>query len=233
MAPASPEPPSSPFFAKSALHGGAFWDHLALHSFVVIDDFLTAAPLSNLIKTARKLVPTMRPANIGFGQTKRQDFATRGDHIRWIEAEDLPNAPALSAVVEELRELRHLSNQNLHCGLRGFETHIASYPPGTGYLRHIDKLKDAPDERFLSFVLYLNQNWRPEHGGALRLYTEGLSPETQNELGPHCDIDPIAGRLVLFRSDLVWHEVRATTADRLSLTGWFVRGVDHLRMLLS
>jgi SM-20-related protein len=64
-------------------------------------------------------------------------------------------------------------------------------------------------------VLYLNEGWRAEDGGALRLYL----PD-----GPH-DVSPCAPTLVAFLSERFEHEVLPARRERLSLTGWFGRRV--------
>jgi SM-20-related protein len=63
-------------------------------------------------------------------------------------------------------------------------------------------------------VIYLNQDWQAEHGGALRLHPQNL---------PTQDISPIACRMVVFLSAEMLHEVLPTTRNRMSLTGWFRR----------
>jgi SM-20-related protein len=65
----------------------------------------------------------------------------------------------------------------------------------------------------LSCVLYLNDGWRAEDGGALRLYLPTR----------HCDVLPRAGTLVAFLSERFEHEVLPAQRERLSLTGWFRR----------
>ena len=61
-------------------------------------------------------------------------------------------------------------------------------------------------------VLYLNEAWQPGDGGELALYIDDKQ---------YC-IEPVAKRLLLFRSDKVPHEVLETHKDRYSLTGWFL-----------
>ena len=64
----------------------------------------------------------------------------------------------------------------------------------------------------LSVVLYLNEQWAEDDGGELRLFTE-----------PTIDVPPTGGKLVLFLSDSLEHQVLPTRRERLSLTGWFRR----------
>ena len=73
-------------------------------------------------------------------------------------------------------------------------------------------------------ILYLNPGWDVERdGGALRVYyPDDRMPRTG--LGaprePYLDVSPVAGRLIVFDSRRVEHEVRQTYAARWALTLW-------------
>ena len=72
----------------------------------------------------------------------------------------------------------------------------------------------------LSWALYLNDDWRAEEGGALRLYTQG-------QARPSClEFPPRGGRLMVFLSERFEHEVLPAKRERLSITGWFRRRTD-------
>ncbi|WP_430407005.1 2OG-Fe(II) oxygenase [Fluviicola sp.] len=61
-------------------------------------------------------------------------------------------------------------------------------------------------------VLYLNEDWKKEDGGLLSLYPKA---------GQQIDISPLGGRMVLFRSDEMEHEVNPSlTRTRNSIAGW-------------
>ena len=61
-------------------------------------------------------------------------------------------------------------------------------------------------------VLYLNKDWNKKDGGLLSLYPEG---------GEQKDVSPLGGRMVLFRSDEMEHEVFPSfTRERISIAGW-------------
>ena len=55
--------------------------------------------------------------------------------------------------------------------------------------------------RKITMVYYLNGDWRPEHGGSLRVF-RGASPQSAS-----VDVSPLANRLVVFWSDSVLHQV--------------------------
>ena len=101
--------------------------------------------------------------------------------------------------------LRQALNASLFLGLEDFECHFALYPPGAYYQKHVDRFRDD-DARTVSAVLYLNDAWLPEHGGALRLHL----PQRQ------VDIQPTGGSLVVFMSAGTEHEVLPASRDRLS-----------------
>jgi len=114
---------------------------------------------------------------------------------------------------------------------------IAKYPGDgqAGYPRHCDRgakclkepfhgkeqsPKDNSPERLLTFVYYLTPDeWDSElDGGALRMF----SPIEKNyKTDAHFDVTPFADRLVVFRSDLIEHQVLPSLRrDRTAITVW-------------
>ena len=174
------------------------------------ENFLPAKLIARLRAEARQLVASgeLRPAAIGPRRTLHSDI--RGDETRWLDA---PYSPSAAVLIERLEELRGEINAGLQLGLFELELHFARYRPGAAYGRHLDRFAGST-RRVLSLVLYLNEEWRAEHGGALRLYP-GNREYT-------IDFAPQAGRLVLFLSETFEHEVMLTTRERLSITGWFL-----------
>ena len=102
--------------------------------------------------------------------------------------------------------------------LKDFEVHMTVYPIGSFYKRHLDQFK-KDDHRKLSVILYLNNDWQDSHGGQLRMYFPGQTK----------DFLPLAGRLVIFRSDEIEHEVLPATRERLSITGWVLDRLAELK----
>jgi SM-20-related protein len=136
--------------------------------------------------------------------------AYRGDQIGWLAAGDSVACDRYLAVMEQLRIGL---NRSLFLGLEHYESHFAIYQPGAIYRRHLDRFRDD-DRRTVSVVIYLNAVWPIAQGGSLRIYPEGMAEH---------DIAPIGGRLVLFMSGQIAHEVMPATHCRLSLAGWFSR----------
>lgn len=155
----------------------------------------------------------LAPAGIGRGSALAVREGIRGDRIEWIE-------PGQSAACDRylglLDGLRQALNQGLYLGLEDYESHFALYPPGAFYRKHVDRFRDD-DRRAVSAVLYLNPDWQPEQGGALRLYLSN---------GETRDLAPQAGGLVVFLAAEMPHEVLPASRERLSLTGWFRRRGD-------
>lgn len=137
-------------------------------------------------------------------------LAIRGDSIRWLES---GQSAACDQYLQIMETLRLALNHGLYLGLVDYESHFSFYVPGTGYLKHLDRFRDD-DRRTVSVVIYLNPDWLPEHGGALRLHPAEAAVQ---------DISPVASRMVVFLSEELLHEVLPASRERLSLAGWFRR----------
>ena len=142
----------------------------------------------------------------GVDRSLRPDL--RGDRIQWLEAGQSIACDRYLAIVEGLRVVL---NRELFLGLDEYETHFAFYPAGASYQQHHDRFRHD-DSRMVSVVVYLNADWLPAQGGALRLHPEGLASQ---------DISPVGGRVAVFLSADMLHEVLPATRGRSSLTGWF------------
>jgi SM-20-related protein len=168
--------------------------------------------VGELRQRARELCAAgaLRPARIGRGANERRAPDVRGDFISWLEE---PERDAEQRLVDVLEEFRLAMNRSLMAGLVDFEGHFASYPAGAAYSRHSDRPAGS-DVRAVSTVLYLNENWSAEDGGALRIYSED---------GESIDVLPAGGRFVAFLADRFEHEVLPARRERLSFAGWYRR----------
>lgn len=187
-------------------------DALHDHGWSEQDNFLPPdLTLSLALECAALAVAgTLTFARISQGAARSLQPDVRGDRIHWLEAGQSEACDRYLAIMEALRIAL---NRGLCLGLEEYESHFAFYAPGASYLRHRDQFRHD-DSRTVSVIVYLNANWLPEHGGALRLHPEGLATR---------DISPVGGRIVVFLSADMPHEVLPATRDRLSLTGWFRR----------
>jgi Predicted proline hydroxylase len=191
-------------------HSSRFQDiatALANEGWCVVPDFLSTAQTQALADECRAMRDAQRltPARVGALHTATP---LRGDSTHWFQADAL-SAPQ-QVFTDRIDALRVTLNRELMLGLIECESHYAVYPPGAGYTRHLDRLRDS-DARVMSAVFYLNQAWRVADGGALRLYLVD---------GSSRDIFPHAGTLLLFLSAQFEHEVLPATRERMSIACW-------------
>lgn len=152
----------------------------------------------------------LRAAQVGSRTQHSLQTQLRSDQIAWLEA---GQSTACDIYLGMMEQLRLSLNQSLFLGLDHYESHFSFYAPGASYRKHLDRFQND-DARTISVVIYLNEDWQVEQGGALRLHPHLL---------PTHDIAPIASRMVVFLSSEMLHEVLPATRDRMSLTGWFRR----------
>jgi SM-20-related protein len=140
----------------------------------------------------------LTPAGVTRG--KKKDETIRSDQTAWLD--DSPLHRPFEGLREEL-------NRTAYLGLARFDVQLARYAPGARYVRHLDAFPGS-DNRRVTAIVYLNPDWRPEHGGQLRLHVESVR-----------DVEPTLDRLVVFLSDRVEHEVLPARAERFAVTAWF------------
>lgn len=190
----------------------SFADSLCQAGWCLQDQFIPADLAAQLASECVSAMHSgqMKGAGVGSGHAPMLQPSIRGDHIQWLEA---GQSEACDRYLASMEALRQQLNRELFLGLEEYESHFALYAPGAFYRAHLDRFRDD-DKRTVSVVIYLNQDWQPGHGGALRLHPEGESV---------IDILPEAGRMALFLSAEMLHEVLPTTRERLSIAGWFRR----------
>ncbi|MDT0648678.1 2OG-Fe(II) oxygenase [Autumnicola edwardsiae] len=138
--------------------------------------------------------------------------SVRGDFILWINEAEAGAAEKL--FFNKINVLVDYLNKTCFLGILTKEFHYALYPEGTFYKRHLDTFQND-GRRKLSMVCYLNQeDWKPENGGELVIYKDKNGLETSES------IFPFPGRMVIFESQVLEHEVRPVKQERLSITGW-------------
>ena len=173
----------------------------------VCDNFFTKSEIEVFLSRTKELQEQnlFKHANIGNKKLKQTNADIRNDKIFWLEKE---NGNADSLFLHRIDELLLNLNRRFYLGLNDYEFHYAHYEAGSFYKKHKDAFK-SDDARKITVLLYLNQNWKKENGGELKLYLENKE-ET---------IEPTAGRLLVFESHLE-HEVLESKTDRYSITGW-------------
>ncbi len=181
------------------------------HEYGCCDDFILPLDVVGLSDNIQRMkdAGNMKTSWVGNNFNKLEDKNIRGDKINWIADKSIDVFE--SAYLKKVQNLIHHLNVTCFTAITGFESHYSSYEISSFYKRHLDQFKSEKGRKF-SMVLYLNHDWKEEDGGKLSLYPKGRD---------QVDISPIGGRMVLFRSDEMEHEVSASfTRERRSIAGW-------------
>ena len=152
-------------------------------------------------------------AAIGNSQNEQIVKSIRGDKILWIDESKMTETEEI--FFSKINHFIDYLNRTCYMGIEESEFHYAIYPEGTFYQRHVDAFKND-DRRTLSMVFYLNdEDWKDDFGGQLTLF---LPDENNKE--KELDVLPLAGRLAIFDSKTIPHEVKKVNKPRYSITGW-------------
>jgi glycosyltransferase involved in cell wall biosynthesis len=228
------EPSAFASVEADALFSAAMLERLRTEAVAVIDGAVDAQTVEDARREVGRGALDLQPTVQGAARI-------RGDEICWIDVHDgshrlgAPNA-ALARCAQRLAGVVASLNGRLAASGGGGASDVphrlmlARYGHGAAYEPHYDNPAAdprvrAPDQRLLrewSLVLYLNApGWSAErHGGLLRCRTRADEWLT---------VVPQGGRLVVFASEHVLHEVLPVLepgAERLALTLWSVRRAD-------
>lgn len=144
----------------------------------------------------------------------------RGDKITWVTGSE-PNCASIGqlvSVVDSLvakcnnhQDAGQLASYNIKWRTRAM---VACYPgQGTHYVKHVDNPNG--DGRCITAIYYINKDWRPEDGGVLRIYPEGMNKVA--------NIEPLFDRMLFFWSDRRNpHEVMPASVTRYAITVWYL-----------
>lgn len=187
---------------------------LANNGWCVAEDFIDARLRARLAGelSDRWQAGNFHRAGIGRGEQYQVNSEVRSDHVLWLDSTE--DSSAVREYLQGLEQLRLAINRELFLGLFEYEGHMAIYPPGSLYRKHLDQFRGT-EQRAVTCILYLNANWQVDDGGELRIYTDSERPDL------HTDILPSDGRLVAFLSARFPHEVLPARRNRMSITGWF------------
>lgn len=189
-------------------------DELLEKGYSVVDDFFPIGVVNGLRADLLEKYDEdyFKKAAIGNFVNEVIKTEIRGDFILWMD-ETKANAPQ-KLFFDHINDLATYLNKTCFLGIIRKEFHYALYPEGKFYKRHLDTFQND-DRRKLSIVCYLNENdWKPQNGGELVLYLN----EEGNEIAK--TIYPLPGRAVIFESQVLEHEVKPASRERLSITGW-------------
>jgi SM-20-related protein len=186
-------------------------DRLAEDDYVIIDNFLPAelyASVRNFFLSHLQMEDFSK-AGIGSSANHMIASSIRGDYVYWLDqTRDQTIGPFFTLTTEMIAML----NRYCYLSLSGGEFHLAHYPAGTYYHRHLDQFRER-NNRMISVIIYLNEHWSDEDAGQLKLYLENNKEQL---------VEPVSNRCVMFRSNVLEHEVLLTHASRYSLTGWLL-----------
>lgn len=189
------------------------------NSYVVVDNFVDETFRMALLKEQTDLLNQgqFKKAAVGKGDQKQVRTEIRSDEVLWMDPIAL--SPLQAIFWEKVEELKQVLNRRCFLGLKSFEGHFARYPIGSFYKRHLDQFHAVP-HRIVTVILYLNDSWTEADGGQLRMYFPQEDGSERVE-----DVLPLGGRLVVFLSEEIPHEVMPTHKERISITGW-LRNID-------
>jgi hypothetical protein len=207
---------------------------LANDGYVVIDDGL-GADASAVAQAARALFDRGVMRNLG--------QEGRDDDVAVLASGQMPKGEAFAALERCSKVLLDIPDAlRRACSTFGVDDDsfvakcaratapsrlmIARYPPNGGrYVAHLDNDPNDPShaegvpglracDRTFTCIAYLNPTWDTSHEGHFRAY---LGPTIDDDF---IDIAPVLGRIVVFDSMRILHEVRPSYADRLAMTVW-------------
>ena len=192
-----------------------FWeeqmDLLAQQDYVIIDQFFNPERLRSAHQFFNKKQDedAFAKAAIGSGGATKVINEVRNDYTYWLERE---RDTELEAIFDALDEVKTIFNRLLYLSLADYEFHLAHYPQGSFYKKHLDQFEGRKN-RMISIIIYLNNGWTDGDGGELRIHPERAD---------FIDIAPLENRCVMFRSDTLFHEVLISNTSRKSITGWML-----------
>ena len=200
-------------FIENSLYEQIISD-IGTQQFSIIEDFFTSDEVlllrQSLIEKYEE--DEFKKAAIGNRLNESIVKSIRGDVILWMD--ELSADATETLFFNKINDLVSYLNTTCFLGILHKEFHYAIYPKDTFYKRHIDTFQND-DRRKLSFVCYLNEDgWLPENGGELVLYLNEHGEEIEKV------IYPFPGRVVIFESQIIEHEVKPVNTKRFSITGW-------------
>lgn len=146
-----------------------------------------------------------------------RDRRARDDYIAFLSTEkDFETTGPLCSL---LKTTVAIEQDLSHCFmLHGKkEIQLAYYKGnGAGYQRHRDAFPtDDPEDieqRRLTLIVYLNdKDWSAEHGGSLQISRRKQVID---------EVIPVGGRVVVFLSGVMDHQVMPSYHDRIAMTTW-------------
>lgn len=200
-------------FRENSLYESIIADILE-NQYSIVDGFFSLEEVAELRQSllTKYEEDNFKKAAIGNRVNETIEKSVRGDFILWMNEANAE--PLEKHFFSKINSFVDYLNKTCFLGILQKEFHYALYPEGTFYRRHLDTFQND-DRRKLSMVCYLNdEDWKPANGGELVIYNEGAGGEQA------INIYPFPGRMVIFESQVLEHEVKPVKTPRLSITGW-------------
>lgn len=196
-------------------------DRLSENDYLVVDNFISDRLYHKIRSYFDHLMEENEFSKAGIGDAghRQIESSVRGDFIYWL---DRNRDNELSDFFDLVEVLISKIKRYCYLSISDYEFHLAHYPAGTRYEKHIDQFHGRTN-RILSVLIYLNEDWKPQDAGELKIYDNNSQVL----------VEPIAKRLVIFKSNSVEHEVLKTNSGRKSVTGWLLRQPASLGQLFS
>lgn len=195
-------------------------DTLSVNDYVIVDNFLDKNRLGAVQSFFQSHLDGFAKAGIGALADNMIREDVRGDYTFWLDRKrDLE----LNEIWSLIDETLFIYNRYCFLGLNGYEFHLAYYPKGGHYDKHLDQFNNR-NNRTISVVIYLNKDWKKGDGGELEIFKKD---------GTTFLVEPIESRCVMFKSADVPHSVLASNKPRYSLTGWLLQQPSKLGQFLG
>lgn len=149
-----------------------------------------------------------KKAAIGQTHLKSLEPTIRKSQISWIENWD--EIPELLHINEILSLLMKGINEHFFLSLKRLESQFALYESGGFYKKHIDQHQKTKN-RLVTCIFYLNDC--PD-SGELVLYNKDNKKLVDDIIFPQ------KGKMVIFFSGHIFHEVKKVDRERLGITTW-------------
>jgi len=167
----------------------------------------------------------------------------RKDRIGWftLESLDREKQPGLVALFKKMISIPFELNKKCSLYLQaGGNFQLSVYPKDSYYKKHIDGgYDDINNGRKITAVYYPNHSWSSGNGGELKIFKRRLNhfqlaklkkeAEEKGEPEPQVPedvaeevMDPSGGRLLLFRSRDMAHEVLLANKKRYAVSFWIM-----------
>ncbi len=175
------------------------------YGIVEVENFLSKDFCSRQVQEIQN--QKLRTAQVQNSIDKNINLDIRKSYLSWIDDWKGENQYLKIVLTDLMLELSNF----FRLSLKRFESQYSFYDNGGFYKKHLDQ-NHLQKHRQVSCLIYLNDL---EKGGELVLY------EPENREKEYRIIKPQVGKLVLFPSSNIVHEVKLNHSPRYAINTWF------------